>query len=82
MPPVTGTAAILPDLPLAASYSPDLPFVTALHGIMWCASTIFGRWARRVRIFTVLSCLSESQIDRESEKHSFYEKILVLRKWA
>ena len=24
-----------------------------------------------------LSCLSESQIDRESEKHSFYEKILA-----
>ena len=35
-----------------------------------------------LRVFTVLSCLSESQIDRESEKHSFYGKIPVLRKWA
>ena len=43
----------------------------------------YAWWSLRYyRIFTVLSCLSESQIDRESEKHSFYEKILVLRKWA
>ena len=25
---------------------------------------------------SIHACLSESQIDRESEKHSFYEKIL------
>ena len=43
-------------LPLASWHSPDLPSATALHGIMWCTSIIFCWVARRVRIFTVLSC--------------------------
>ena len=82
MPPVPVTAAMLPwsATGVVAQHRSAICDCITWHNMVH--EHHFLRVARRVRIFTVLSCLSESQIDRESEKHSFYGKILVLRKWA
>ena len=89
MPPVPGTSTILFWSATGVVAQPRTATcgritwhnVVREHHFLLSGAPAGGR-VSHLRVFTVLSCLSESQIDRESEKHSFYGKILVLRKWA
>ena len=83
MPPVPVTAVMIPwsAIGVVAQTRSAICDRITWHNVVRELHFLLGG-APRPDFHCSLMSLRESQIDRESEKHSFYGKILVLRKRA